>query len=90
MNTIEHMVTFLYEHPPKPYLEYLVQTTPAFIDNRWGIPFFNIWLPEIGPFAARGYCLIPDTSADNANIASDKKADDAGSLRSYQEYRDVW
>jgi hypothetical protein len=34
--------------------------------------------------------LIPDAPADNANIASDKKVDYAGNLRSHQEYRDVW
>jgi len=84
------MVTFLYDHLPEPHLEHSVQTIPAFIYNRWGIPFFNIWLPKFGPLAARGDCLIPDAPADNANIASDKKVDYAGNLRSHQEYRDVW
>lgn len=90
VNIMKSVPTFLYDQPPEPCRENTIQTIPAFVYDRWNIPFFNIWLPEIRPLAARGNCLIPNALACDANVARDEKADDAGKLRSYKEYGDVW
>jgi hypothetical protein len=81
VNITEQNATFLYDHSPEPHREDPVQAAPAFVYNGWRIPFFNIWLPEIRSLAARGNCLVPHALASDANIARDKKADDAGKLR---------
>lgn len=73
-----NVITFLYDHSPKPRLQNAIQTAPAFAYDRREVPFFNVWLPEIRSLAARGNCLIPHALASDFDVARDEEADDTG------------